>query len=219
MGGLPRRDQRPSWLGEPDPPLDHPASPRCDSARIGTEAYSEGGQCLSGDGRTELVNASILGRGEGRAEPGLRGGRCSPCGTDGELADASGARAEAWHPEPERWQQGVAAEPIHHRGPLFPPGPGDRAAWADALAAAPHLAPAAGLGDCFTWACDMASIDAHENQAAAEPGLRRMAHGMAARSRALRLLGNGVVPLAAAFAWRTLATAHGLGPVDLGRNR
>ena len=35
------------------------------------------------------------------------------------------------------------------------------------------------------------------------------------RARALRLLGNGVHPLAAAHAWRTLAAAHGLGPVDL----
>ena len=32
---------------------------------------------------------------------------------------------------------------------------------------------------------------------------------------ALRLLGNGVHPLAAAHAWRALAAAHGLGPVDL----
>jgi len=38
---------------------------------------------------------------------------------------------------------------------------------------------------------------------------------MAKRSRALRLLGNGVHPLAAAHAWRTLADAHGLGRVDL----
>ena len=50
---------------------------------------------------------------------------------------------------------------------------------------------------------------------AAEPALRRMADGLAHRSRALRLLGNGVHPLAAAHAWRTLAAAHGLGPVDL----
>ena len=51
--------------------------------------------------------------------------------------------------------------------------------------------------------------------AAAEPALRRMADGLAHRARALRLLGNGVHPLAAAHAWRALGAVHGLGPVDL----
>jgi hypothetical protein len=52
-------------------------------------------------------------------------------------------------------------------------------------------------------------------QAAAFTGLRQLADGLAQRSRALKLLGNGVLPLAAAHAFRTLAAAHGLGPVDL----
>jgi len=51
--------------------------------------------------------------------------------------------------------------------------------------------------------------------AAAEPALRRMADGLAHRARALRLLGNGVHPLAAAHAWRAIAVAHGLRPLDL----
>ena len=55
--------------------------------------------------------------------------------------------------------------------------------------------------------------------AAAEPALRRMADGLAHRARALRLLGNGVHPLAAAHAWRVLAAAHGLGPLDLATER
>lgn len=50
----------------------------------------------------------------------------------------------------------------------------------------------------------------------AERDVHRMVNGLAARTRALRLLGNGVCPLAAAHAWRSLAAAHGLGPVDLG---
>jgi hypothetical protein len=54
------------------------------------------------------------------------------------------------------------------------------------------------------------------DQTAAFAGLCDLAHGMAQRSRALRLLGNGVFPLAAAHAWRTLSAAHGLGRVDLG---
>ncbi len=45
-----------------------------------------------------------------------------------------------------------------------------------------------------------------------------VADGLAHRARALRLLGNGVHPLAAAHAWRALAAAHGLGPVDLAAN-
>ena len=48
---------------------------------------------------------------------------------------------------------------------------------------------------------------------------RWMADGLAHRARALRLLGNGVHPLAAAHAWRSLAAAHGLGPVDLAAER
>lgn len=53
------------------------------------------------------------------------------------------------------------------------------------------------------------------DKAQALTGLRNLADGLAGRTRALRLLGNGVHPLAAAHAWRTLAVAHGLGPVDL----
>ena len=40
---------------------------------------------------------------------------------------------------------------------------------------------------------------------------RRILKGRSRR----RLLGNGVHPLAAAHAWRSLAAAHGLGPMDL----
>jgi DNA (cytosine-5)-methyltransferase 1 len=101
------------------------------------------------------------------------------------------------------------------RPDLFPPGPGDAAAWADTLATAPDLAPATGLGDCLAWARDLATALEKQDQAQAQSRLRRMAHGLAARSRALRLLGNGVHPLAAGYAWRTLGAAHGLRPVDL----
>ncbi|MCK6478680.1 MAG: DNA cytosine methyltransferase, partial [Planctomycetes bacterium] len=65
--------------------------------------------------------------------------------------------------------------------PLFPPGPLDRAGWDGVLAARPGLAPAL------------------------EPGVRGVADGMAARADRLRLLGNGVVPLVAAHAFRVLA--------------
>jgi DNA (cytosine-5)-methyltransferase 1 len=60
---------------------------------------------------------------------------------------------------------------------LFPPGPDDRHGWETALRSDPTL----------------------------EPAVRRVADGMAERVGRLRLCGNGVVPLAAAYAFRTLA--------------
>lgn len=65
------------------------------------------------------------------------------------------------------------------------------------------------------WACRVAADLESPGAAAVEPAVRRLVDGLAHRSRALRLLGNGVHPLAAAHAWRTLAAAHGLRPVDL----
>lgn len=168
-----------------------------------------------GGGCECMGHPARIGCGEGRAEPELRGGRDTAAGTGGAMADASGARAAPWGPEPQRGQQWDAVEPVHHRGPLFPPGPDDRAAWADALAIAPDLAPATGLADCLAWAGHLAQAVDGLEQAPAQSRLCRMADGLAARSRALRLLGNGVHPLGAANAWRALAAAHGLGAVDL----
>ena len=61
---------------------------------------------------------------------------------------------------------------------LFPPGPADLDRWRTILARAPQL----------------------------EPAICRMADGMASRVDQLRMLGNGVVPLEAAYAFRTLTT-------------
>ena len=94
---------------------------------------------------------------------------------------------------------------------LHPPGPGDHAGWAAALVARPDLAPALGFDDCLAWARRLAADPQGPVAAAAEPALRRMADGLAHRTRALRLLGNGVHPLAAAHAWRSLATAPASG--------
>ena len=85
----------------------------------------------------------------------------------------------------------------------------------ETLASRPDLAPAVGFDDCLAWACRITQGFESPGAAAAEPALRRMADGLAHRARALRLLGNGVHPLAAAHAWRSLASAHSLGPVDL----
>ena len=75
--------------------------------------------------------------------------------------------------------QGRGDDIGEHAGerPAWPPGPGDAAGWARYLRAAPDL----------------------------EPAVRRGADGLAHRVDRLRLCGNGVVPLVAAHALRTLA--------------
>lgn len=118
---------------------------------------------------------------------------------DGRFSDAFGGGYGRRPQEPEREpQRGTAAErdrgelgnaegvlgreveryePDGTGAGLFPPGPGDRGAWAAIANRAPHL----------------------------EPAVRRVADGMADRVDRLRMLGNGVVPLAAGYAVRTIA--------------
>ena len=76
--------------------------------------------------------------------------------------------------------QGRGDDIGEHAGerPAWPPGPGDADGWARYLRHAPDL----------------------------EPAVRRGADGLAHRVDRLRLCGNGVVPLVAAHALRTLAT-------------
>ncbi|MBN2630900.1 MAG: DNA cytosine methyltransferase [Rhodobacteraceae bacterium] len=121
------------------------------------------------------------------------------------------------HPHRRQVPDGPAALPGGTG--LHPPGPGDLAGWAAVLAARPDLAPALGFDDCLAWARRLAADPEGPVTATAEPALRRMADGLAHRARALRLLGNGVHPLAAAHAWRSLAAAHGLRPLDLAADR
>jgi len=66
------------------------------------------------------------------------------------------------------------------------------------------------------WARDLEADGREWWEAEAEPEFRRLVDGLADRTSKLRLLGNGVVPLAAAHAWRSLSPSHGLGRVDLG---
>ena len=75
--------------------------------------------------------------------------------------------------------QGWRDEPCQYPGerPAWPPGPGDADGWERYLRVAPDL----------------------------EPSIRRGAYGLAHRVDRLRLCGNGVVPLVAAHALRTLA--------------
>nr|WP_246588121.1 DNA cytosine methyltransferase [Paracoccus bogoriensis] len=75
--------------------------------------------------------------------------------------------------------QGWGDDAGEHGGerPSWPPGPGDADGWAEYLRCAPNL----------------------------EPAVRRGADGLAHRVDRLRLCGNGVAPLVAAHALRTLA--------------
>jgi site-specific DNA-cytosine methylase len=217
----PRQWSRPAFGGcgrRRDGTLDNPAGSRRDGEGIGPSADSEGRERLSGDGRAELVNTPSLGGGEGQPEPSLRSGRDTVASTGGAMADARSAgpqRQQSADRDSGERQDAAGSSRSSRRTRLFPPGPADTQGWADALATAPDLAPAAGLADCLAWAGHLAQALEGPEQAQAQSRLCLMADGLAARSRALRLLGNGVHPLAAGYAWRSLANAHGLGPLDL----
>lgn len=127
-------------------------------------------------GEHPLVNAEGNRWREGRPEPEFQEGH----GPAVDLASASmeDASIKRARPVPIRsWRQGEAHADAD-RPSVFPPGPGDIDAWRNVLARAPQL----------------------------EPAVRRMADGLASRVDQLRMLGNGVVPLQAAYAVRTLAT-------------
>jgi len=118
-------------------------------------------------------------------------------------------------------------------GRLFPPVPDDRAAWAAIADGDPALLPALSRHDRFRLALGDARLaeDGHPGAGAgllaqraealrapgvpapAQPDVRRVAHGLAvrmddvgawSRTERLAMLGNGVVPLQAAYAVRTL---------------
>ncbi len=175
-----------------------------------------------GIGGRDMDDAARLGRGEGRAEPELRSGRNAASGDGRELADTGGAGLQGREQpgSPGQWDGSASSGSVAERGsiPLFPPMPTDVAGWTTVLDHAPDLAPAASPRDLKRAADHYAALVASGwmAEAEAQSRLRRMADGLAGRPRALRVLGNGVVPLAAAYAWRSLAAAHGLRPVDLG---
>ena len=133
---------------------------------------------------------------EADALAGSGAARHEPCDDSRDVADADGERwlqAERGQPavgRPDSFggdvddadgprSQGWRDELGEHTGErsAWPPGPGDPAGWERYLRAAPDL----------------------------EPAVRRGADGLAHRVDRLRLCGNGVVPLVAAHALRTLA--------------
>ena len=172
-------------------------------------AASAGGPMANAGGRRPDGSGPRQDQQPGRAEAQRAGHPVAdPCGTELE-GQQSGQR------DPRRWQEPNGYSALSGGTGLHPPGPGDHAAWAATLASRPDLAPAVGFHDCIAWAGRVAQGLESPGAAAAEPTVRRLVDGLAHRSRALRLLGNGVHPLAAAHVWRALAAAHGLGPVDL----
>jgi ParB-like chromosome segregation protein Spo0J len=141
-----------------------------------------------------------------RACSGTRSSGGNRTGDDAPLADAAGGRQQGDAEPDEQSQrdgapaqrrddalrcdaavddadgagsQGRGDEPREHAGEraAWPPGPGDADGWREFLRHAPDL----------------------------EPAVRRGADGLAHRVDRLRLCGNGVVPLVAAHALRTLA--------------
>jgi len=128
-----------------------------------------------------LVVAESVGRREGRPGSDRRRRRNATSSADGKLVDTERLGQQG---DERRGEQGLF---VAERVPLFPPGPGDFEGWRRVLALSSEL----------------------------EPAVRRVADGVAsglddarswARVDRLRLDGNGVVPLEAAHAIRTLVT-------------
>lgn len=184
-----------------------------------TEPERCGGELADADGRD--TGAEGLQRsGEQRLYP--EGGRFGGRGNGVSVADTGGGtghegRASVKGSRDREGREREATGIGGHRPCLFSPGPGDGAAWSAVIAMAPGLAPSVAFGDIARRAQQLVAMGEAGQlaQAAAESELRRMVDGMASRSRALRLLGNGVFSLAAGHAWRTLSAAHGLRPLDL----
>lgn len=155
-----------------------------------------------------VADAAVRDRaGAGQSEAsGRTAGQREHRGPGSRLGDADGARANPHAPQGGSWpatgQSGrslvdagsggrdgrsevsfwgaLERAPVERPGgtPLFPPSPNDHDGWRSVLSVWPQ----------------------------AEPALCGMADGMAGRVDPLRMLGNGVVPLQAAYALRTLAS-------------
>lgn len=154
------------------------------------EPFAERGGGQQGRAAAELRGASLGDTDNGPSQIGKGDASVRIWGAEQSAGHRAASRtaldvAASARGRPVAGEQGQGGGDADRPG-LFPPGPADRSGWADVLERAPDL----------------------------EPAVRRMVDGVAARldlsgphaARVdrLRLLGNGVVPLAAAHAVRTL---------------
>lgn len=167
--------------------LDKSTGARHESERRGTAAIQQSGECVSGAGcdqlaDTERSNPRTGATGEQR-QSGV--GRDRPANDGAQLADSeSRGRGELRQSSGGNGQPDGRCEELADTAgddiPLFPPGPSDAEQWRRIIEQYPGLAPAT------------------------QPGFRFMADGDACRLDELRALGNGVVPLVAAYAFVSL---------------
>jgi DNA (cytosine-5)-methyltransferase 1 len=223
---LAHRDRDERWRCDGQPGCLTPSSEGVDgAARDGGHGYQQPPR--GGQDSARRAGKPALDHPEGiRQHPGL-----SPEAGAGAEPGARLPGGPVGHPErperdglPERLEPGhLAADPggagagQGGHPALAPPGPGDREAWVLVLARSPHLAPALSRLDCLALAAMAEAVEGPQGEAA-EPGLRLLADGMAlvldaSRTDQLRAGGNGVHPLAAGLAFRTLWAALGLGAV------
>lgn len=140
---------------------------------------------LAAPGSASELRGALLGDAEGHR--GRKGREVAEVGIVSGCADAdrsSGPMGDAGRGGRAGRTEGALGQPIDGTpieragaGPLWPPRPNDLDGWRDLLATRPEV----------------------------EPAVRGDAHGVASRVDELRMLGNGVVPLEAAHALRTLA--------------
>jgi len=189
----------------------------------GPGAVRDGGD---GDNGTTIAEP-----GDDMADPPRSGerGRIGQTGRDGGtggpgdgMADARGERGTtARRTRPNRRQRGriltgpASPELRRTRLPDFPPGPGDIDAWQKVLEIDGTVEPAF-PPDAFGMLVHARRLyrlvapgrnrreRGAASRAAFERQIRRVADGLAGRTQRLRLLGNGVVPLEAAYAFATL---------------
>lgn len=190
--------------------LDHAEDHPGEKLGHATDGQFGGGRYITAPGSlkggTERVADTR--RAERRPHADTRGRGGEGANGSGQAAGGAGERREAVA-DPER--QGVnrelggpqreggcllsaAGQTVDGRVGAFPPGPGDRAAWAAILAERPELAPA--LAPVCRDADGVADV--------------LVQRALEFRTQRLRLLGNGVVPQQAAAAYRYLAGELGL---------
>lgn len=145
---------------------------------------SRRGKGIPGVGLADAYSERLEGVGTDTGAPGREDARRPTGLRNGAVVEhAIGGRRSGRQDEPVEGSERRASAEWPVERPLFPPGPDDLRRWGRVLSSSPEL----------------------------EPAFRRVADGLAsrldtARVDRLRMLGNGVVPLQAAHALRTLAT-------------